>query len=378
MRKTMNKIILINQTTGYLTIDTVNVYASFYDDVTLVAGTIEEAERNLSDSIKVEKIIAYNKSCAIMRMLTWIIAFIQIFFLLAFRYRKCEVVYVTNPPISYLASLILKRPFSVIVYDTYPDALRNIGIRQGHWVYKLWSRWNCKLFDKAKCVFTLSEGMAQQISSYVDRSRIKVVPLWPASESFAPIKKEDNPFVLKHSLEDKFVILYSGNMGYTHNVDILVEVAEILRDNEYIHFLFIGDGKKKNDMMQIVNEKQLNNCSFLDWQPFDILPYSLASADLGVVALNDETALTSVPSKTFNLLAVGAPLLCIASENSEIARIVSKYKNGLVCSAINPMKIADFILKVANDKELYKKMSLSSLQAVKEYTMKNAYLYLNS
>lgn len=373
----MKNLVVVNQSVGYLTIDTVNAYTSLYDNVVLIAGRVEKSERQLKESVKVERIIAYNKTSVIKRISTWIIAFIQIFFLLCYKYRKYEVVYVTNPPISYLASLVLKRPFSIVIYDTYPDALRNIGIRQGHWLYELWSKWNCKLFNKAKCVFTLSEGMAQQISNYVDRSRIKVVPLWPASDSFAPIKKKDNPFVLKHSLEDKFVVLYSGNMGYTHNVDTLVEVAEILCDKENIHFLFIGDGKKKQDIISSVEDKRLVNCSFLDWQPFDVLPYSLASADLGVVTLNDETALTSVPSKTFNLLAVGAPLLCIAPENSEIARIVSKYYNGLVCPATNPMKIAEFVLQMASDKDLYKQMSFSSLQAVKEYTKKNAYLYLN-
>lgn len=373
----MKHLVLINQSTGYLTIDTINAYASKYDEVVLVAGRISEAERKLNPKIKLNKIIAYDKSSAIKRILTWMIAFIQIFFLLAFKYRKYEVVYVTNPPISYLASLILGNTFSVIVYDTYPDALRNIGIKQGHWLYEMWSKWNRKLFNKAQCIYTLSDGMAVQLSNYVDCSKIKVIPLWSASESFAPIKKEDNTFVKKHHLEEKFIVLYSGNMGYTHNVDTLVEVASILKDVDKIHFLFIGDGKKKNELMKTVKERHLPNCTFLDWQPFDVLPYSLASADLGVVTLNDETALTSVPSKTFNLLAVGSPLLCIASEKSEIAKIISKHKNGFVCPATEQQKIADYIRELCMNKDLHKQKSLASLRAANEFTKENAYLYLN-
>lgn len=373
----MKHLVLINQSTGYLTIDTINAYASKYDEVVLVAGRISEAERKLNPKIKLNKIIAYDKSSAIKRILTWMIAFIQIFFLLAFKYRKYEVVYVTNPPISYLASLILGNTFSVIVYDTYPDALRNIGIKQGHWLYEMWSKWNRKLFKKAKWIYTLSEGMADQLTSYVERSKIKVVPLWAGSDSFSPIPKNKNQFVVKHHLEDKFVVLYSGNMGYTHKVDALIEVASILKDKVNIHFLFIGDGKKKSELMNSIKEQELSNCSFLDWQPIDVLPYSLAAADLGVVTLNDETALTSVPSKTFNLLAVGTPLLCIASEQSEIAKIVSKYNNGFVCPATKPEKIAEFILDLTTNQNLHKQMSLSSLQAAREFTKDNAYLYLN-
>lgn len=372
----MKKLVIINQSTGYLTIDTVNAYATKYEEVVLVAGRVGQSERKILDSVKVEKIIAYNKSSAIKRLLTWIIGFIQIFCLLAFRYRDSEVVYVTNPPISYLASLMLNNPFSIIVYDTYPDALRNIGIRQGHWLYNLWSKWNVKLFQKAKCIYTLSEGMADQLTNYVERTHIKVVPLWPGSDAFGPIEKKNNPFSLKNSLQDKFVVLYSGNMGYTHNVETLVEVANILHEKEQIHFLFIGDGKKKQELEATVKERHLENCTFLDWQPFDMLPYSLASADLGVVTLNDETALTSVPSKTFNLLAVGAPLLCIAPEKSEIARIVSKYGNGLVCPATELNRIADFVLALAEDKICQKQMSSASLQAAKEFTKENALMYL--
>lgn len=373
----MSKLVLINQSTGYLTIDTVNVYATIYDEIILIAGRISEAERKLDPKIKLNKIIAYDKSSAIKRILTWIIAFIQIFFLLAFKYRKYEVVYVTNPPISYLASLILGNTFSVIVYDTYPDALRNIGIKQGHWLYEMWSKWNRKLFNKAKCIYTLSDGMAVQLRNYVERSKIQVVPLWSASDFFTPIKKKDNTFVKKHHLEDKFIVLYSGNMGYTHNVDTLVEVAGMLKNEDRIHFLFVGDGKKKTEIVERVNKEKLLNCSFLDWQPIDVLPYSLAAADLGVVTLNDETALTSVPSKTFNLLAVGAPLLCIASEQSEIAKIVSKYNNGFVCPAANPESIAEFILNLSVNQDLHKQMKLASLDAAKEFTKENAYLYLN-
>ena len=372
----MRKLIFINQSAGYLTIDTINAYSTRYNDVALITGRIIDTERKLDKSIKVEKIIAYNKSSAIKRILTWIVGFIQILCLLAFKYRKYEVVYVTNPPISYLASLILKNPFSIIVYDTYPDALRNIGIKQGHWLYNLWSKWNRKLFKKAKCIYTLSEGMADQLSTYVERECIKVVPLWPASESFTPIEKEYNPFIKKHGLQDKFVVLYSGNMGYTHNVETLIEVAEILKRGNNIHFLLIGDGKKKVELVRMAKEKQLDNCTFMDYQPFDVLPYSLASADLGVVTLNEETALTSVPSKTFNLLAVGAPLLCIAPKKSEIALIVAKYSNGLVCPATELQMIADFIVSIANDKQKQKQMSLKSLQAAKEYTKENAFLYV--
>ena len=120
----------------------------------------------------------------------------------------------------------------------------------------------------------------------------------------------------------------------------------------------------------------LKNCTFLDWQPVDMLQYSLASADLGVITLNDETAKVSVPSKTYNLLAVGAPLLCIVPEDSELANIVTKYQNGACFLPDQIDEIAAFIQELASDKEKKEELVNHSLAASRNYTYANAKLYV--
>lgn len=140
------KIILINQSSSYLTIDIANVYTEHFEAVVLLTSDIGKDKKDLSDRVIIDKLTKYNKSSTLKRVYTWIVSFIQILFKLLFKYHKYEVVYVTNPPISYLASLFVNNPFSIIVFDTYPDALRNIGIRESHWLYKIWSRWNRKVY----------------------------------------------------------------------------------------------------------------------------------------------------------------------------------------------------------------------------------------
>lgn len=372
----MKKVVLVNQSTGYLMIDIVNAYAEVYDEVVLLAGSIKVTERQLDENVRVKKIVAYNRDSSIKRLFTWGWGSLQIFKRLLFKYRKHEVVYVTNPPMAYLSSLLLKNPFSIIVYDTYPDALSNIGIKKTNWIYKKWTKWNEKLFAKAKKIVTLSDGMADRLSNYVDREKITVVPNWASKESFKPIDKKENPFVKEHSLEDKFTVLYSGNMGFTHNVETLVEVANRLKENNHIHFMLVGDGKKKPELQQMVKTYGLNNCTFLDWQPADKLQYSLACADLGVITLNDETALVSVPSKTYNLLAVGAPLLCIAPKESEIAHMVAQNENGACFLPGQMDEIAKFIEGLASDEVKRKEMVDNSLNASKKYTYANAKQYV--
>lgn len=372
----MKKIVFVNQSSGYLLTDIMNVYAEKYDEVVQIYGTIKENERQLNPKIKLDKICAYDRSSAIKRILTWTKGTWQIYRKLKRDYRDYEFVYVTNPPMAYLCSLRLKNPFSVIVFDTYPDALSNIGIRRGNPLFNIWAGWNRKLFLKAKRVFTLSEGMAERLGNYMDRSKITVVPCWSANSSFAPIEKEKNPFVKEHRLEGKFVVMYSGNMGVTHNVQLLVECARRLKENTNIHFLLIGGGTKKTELEAKVKSEGLANCTFMDWLPADQLPYSLAAADLGVISLTDETALVSVPSKTFNLLAVGCPLMCIVPQRSEIARMVDKYENGK-CFEVNEVnRMVDYIRLLSSNKAEQIRLSKNSLVAAKDFTVENAKSYL--
>ena len=371
-----DKVVFINQSTGYLMIDIVNAFASQCKETALIAGSIKENERSLNPSTTVDKIIEYNRTSIFKRLLTWVWGTIQIYFKLLFNYRGWNVVYVTNPPLSDLLSLCLKNPFSIIVYDIYPDALTNIGIKKTNFLYKKWVKWNNKLFAKADKIFTLSDGMKKQLSLYTNNDKIVSIPNWSASNDLKPINKESNIFIQNNNLTDKFIVLYSGNIGNTHNVEYIIEVAKKLKDYKDIQFLIIGEGGKKRILENKVVEYGLNNCSFLTWQNVDMMPYSLASADIAIVTLNDDTAALSVPSKTYNLLAVGAPLLCIASEKTELYKLVSEYNNGK-CFDKNAIEdMSKYILDMHNNPNLKNELSNNSLEASKQFTYKNAEQYV--
>lgn len=374
----MKKVVFVNQSTGYLMIDIVNAYASQYDEVSLIAGSIMQNERKLSDLVRTDKIVAYNRTSNIKRIFTWLTGSMQIFLRLLFNYRGWYVVYVTNPPMSYLVSLFLKNKFSIIVYDIYPDALTNLGIKSNNFFYKKWIGWNGKLFTKADKIFTLSEGMKKQLSKYTTTDKILTVDNWSASGMLKPIDKQSNIFIKEHDLTNKFVVMYSGNIGNTHHVEYLIEIAEALRDNQNIHFLIIGEGGKKKMLENKVSEYKLDNCTFLTWQPTEKMPYSLASADVAVITLNDETSSLSVPSKTYNLLAVGTPLLCIASNKTELYSLVSQYNNGKCFDKNDIHSMREFILNLYHNPEVKAELSRNSLKASGHFTYKNAEQYVQA
>lgn len=371
------KVLIVNQNAGYLTIDVVNAFAQTYDEVVVMYGRIKITEREIHPKVKIQKTIAYNRNSTFSRLITWTVSSIHLFLLVAFRYRKYKILYYTNPPMSYFVSMVFNNPFGIVVFDTYPDALQLIGIKSTSLVYKIWANVNRKVFSKAIHIITLSNGMKQQLLKYTSETKVSVVSIWPASLNFKPITKSENRFLEEHGWTSKFIILYSGNMGMGHQIEVLIEVAERVKQNHDIMFLFIGEGSKRKILQEHVQKKQLKNVQFLSWQTPEAMQYSLASADIAVVAVEPEAAHASVPSKTFNYMAVGAPLLCIGSYGSELEDLIIRFENGKFFSSKEVNEITSFVVTMSQDFNLKNTFSNNSFEAAQKinYNLANNYLF---
>ena len=214
------------------------------------------------------------------------------------------------------------------------------------------------------------------LRQYVDESKIRVIPNWASLSGLIPINPNDNFFLKTNNIENKFVIMYSGNIGYTHNVEVILELAKKLILVKDIHFVIIGDGGKKQQLVKYADEYNLINCSFLDWQPANKIRYSLSAADLSIVTLTEDTAFVSVPSKTYNILSVGSPLLCIAPKKSEIGVLI-EYERCGKCYEVNEIEeMVDYILRLKEDVSYRDELSKNAFSAATKYTSDNANLYV--
>lgn len=370
------KILIVNQNSGYLTIDVANAFKEQYDEVVVMFGLNRVTERNFHSDIKFQKTINYDRSSTVKRLWTWGVCTLHLLFLLLFKYRGYHVLYYTNPPMSYFNALFFSNPFSIVVFDTYPDALRLIGIKESSFIYRLWKNVNKKVFAKAIQIITLSEGMKEQLGNYVDIKKVKAVSVWSASDTFKAIAKESNPFLKTYNWTDKFIVLYSGNMGIGHKLEVLIDVAKQLEEKEQILFLFIGEGAKKNTLINMASKNQLQNVHFLTWQDAETLPYSLAAGDIAVVALEPEATHASVPSKTFNYMAVGAPILAIGSLGSELEKFIYNHDIGFYTSGDDLDEIVRYILELIRDREKAKQVSLKSINTSKSFHFSQAGNYI--
>lgn len=376
------KIVVVNQASNYLTVGFCNAFAARFESVSLVSGSIHVQGEELDKSIEVTSINKWVERPASKKFLSYILACIKIYWLLLTKYRKHEVFFVSIPPMGYLLNLIVSNRFSILVWDVYPDIFKVTGMKESHILYRVWSSLNKKSFKKAYRLFTIGNKMADLLEVYISRSKIIIQPIWSIFQANERVSKADNPFIKEHDLQDKFIIQYSGNIGLTHKVEIVVALAELLKDNSNIIFQIIGRGPRVPALQKMVEEKNLPNCIFLPFQSDAMFPFSLSAADLGIVILDELTSKGSVPSKSYNLMSYGIPSLYIAGEDSELNDYAATYKAATCYSERELDDAKNFILDLANNKEKWQSMSANALETSKLFRRDNAdkfvQLYLNN
>ena len=366
------KLVILNQAVNYLTIGFANAFSEKFDEVVLITGSIHTQGEELSNKIKIHFINKWYERPASKKFLSYIIAMIKMWWLLKTKYRKHEVFFVSVPPMGYLINLILTNKFSMVIWDVYPDAFKIVGMKETNIVYKTWAKLNVKSFKKAHKLFTISERMADLLEIYTDKNKIIIQPIWSIFQENNKHPKENNPFIEKHNLKEKFVIQYSGNIGLSHNVEVMVDLAEMMVDEVDMVFQIIGRGPRKPFLEKLVQERNLPNCMFLPFQSDDMFPFSLSAADVGIVILDDTTSKGSVPSKSYNLMSYGIPSLYIASLDSQLKVYADKYNHAICCEKHNLSEAASFLRKLRDNKEYYEKTSKAATIASNDFKRKNA------
>ncbi len=371
------KIVIINQDSGYLMIDIAHAFLDAGYDCTLMSGRLVERDIKLDNRVGRQQIISYNRKSAIKRILTWLWGTVQILFFVWTKHSGARLLIVSNPPFSFFTTLFFRNRYSLLVYDIYPDALYQMGIlSRGSVLVRIWENLNRRIFAKASHIYTLTPGMKQRLSEFVSGEKIEVVPVWSDNTFLKPVAKNLNPFVAEQGLKDKFVIIYSGNLGKTHPVESIVDLALLFRDNPAFFFLIIGEGNKKEQIAQRIASCGLTNCRLLPYQPAEVLPFTLSSGDLAIITLDEKASHLSIPSKTYNFLSVGAPLLGIAAPESELAKLIERYSVGQCFRASELAEMQQYILQLSENKLAHKSFSDNSLNTSLLFTKKNAMAFL--
>jgi colanic acid biosynthesis glycosyl transferase WcaI len=190
------------------------------------------------------------------------------------------------------------------------------------------------------------------VAKGVSENKVHIVPVWSQDEAVYYEPEGRRSFRKQLGVEEKFVVMYSGNHSPLHPLDTVLQAALELRDNPAIAFVFVGGGSEFGRVKAFARDCNLPNIVCVPYQPLEYLASSLSAADLHIVLLGDSFVGIVHPCKIYNILAVGAPFLYIGPAEShiidlqrylEIARMGRFVRHGDIA------QVVDFIVQSACD-----------------------------
>ncbi len=234
------------------------------------------------------------------------------------------LVVMTDPPLLGIPAIHLarRRGARVIhwIQDVYPEIVSAVGGTRFAHVFRplrdhAWRNADaCVTLGSDMAAFVASRGVApQRITLNPNWAPAGLIPLPPSAAS------DQRTY---WGLTGKFVLLYSGNLGRVHDLAPVLAIAEELRAETDIVFLFVGDGAQKPYLQATANERGLTNIKFQPAQPRSLLGKILALADLHLVTLREGCEHFVFPSKLYGIAAVGRPVIFIGPKNCELAHAV--------------------------------------------------------
>lgn len=251
-----------------------------------------------------------------------------------------HVLFVSNPPFLPAALWFVCRArgwsYTYIVHDLYPDNLVVLGhIAEDGVVHRGWQWLQRRTIRDAERVVALGPEMKRCLCRVAgtgfDADVVTPIHNWQDETFIVPVAKRANPFSEEHGLVEPFTLVYSGNIGEWHDLETLLRAAPRFDDDD-VRFLIIGEGENKSTLKSLARSLGVDGetVAFLPYQPFEVLPYSLTAGDVSVVATHEGLEGISVSSKLYSALATGRPVLCIAQEHDDAARVVAEFDAGLV------------------------------------------------
>jgi glycosyltransferase involved in cell wall biosynthesis len=227
------------------------------------------------------------------------------------------IVTLTTPPLLPLvgttAQLLRDQAYGIWSMDLHPDAEVASGMfAEGGLPARLLHALNDTGYRNAEFVVDLGLHMKRRLREKgVAADRLYTIPVWSKKEEIAPVPHEENPLRSDLGLDDKFVVMYSGNAGVAHRFEEVLAVMKRLDGHPEIEFVFVGEGPRKERIEAFAEEHDLSNFRYLPYFPREELQRSLPMADVHLLTLREEMAGIAVPGKLYGIMAAGRPVLMV-------------------------------------------------------------------
>lgn len=260
-------------------------------------------------------------------------------------------------------------PLVFNVQDVYPDVPVESGQLKAGMAVRVLEGMARVMYDAADVVTTITPGMAAKLESKgVPRSKIEVIPNFVDVDFIRPVPK-DNSWSRRMGLHDKFVVAHAGNVGFVYDLSSVLDAAKALAHRREIVFLIVGEGAAKAGLQERAKREGIENVRFLPYQPREELPLMRGSCDVQLAVYRRGSARNSMPSKVYEIMASGRPVLASAEPESDLAQLIADAQCGLCVPPEDPQALAAGIQRLQEGPALSATLGKSGRsRAVDEYS----------
>lgn len=292
-----------------------------------------------SNSIKIYRVRIpnFNKNILFFRVVRFLFLSLGMFCKGLFLIKKTDrVLIVTNPafniPLFSLIKILKRNKYFILVHDVFPENIVAAGIlkRTDSFYFKVIERVYDWSYYQADSLIVLGRDMKEVMQKKTKyKTNIKIIENWADTEAISSEKFETNSIIQKLYLQDKIVFMFAGNIGRVQGLEYLFNVIQ-KTNNPLIHFLFIGDGSNLNSLKKtFANNKNITFLNYISRSEQNIF---LNACHVGIVTLSPKLYGLGVPSKTYNIMAAGKPILFIGNKKTEVAQLLYESECGYVYS----------------------------------------------
>lgn len=280
----------------------------------------------------------------------------------------------STPPIQGLLGAFINifkgTPFVYCLQDIFPDSLAGTGLaKKGSILWKIGRVVENFTYKHADKIIVISEDFKKNIMAKgVPEDKIEVVYNWVDQNAVVHVDRSDNKLIGKYNIDPtKFYIEYSGNIGLTQNMDMLLDVMKELKTSHpEIGLILVGEGAYKKRVEEIVKRDELTNVTMLPFQDYADISHVFSLGDVGIIISKPGVGSNSVPSKTWSIMSASRPVLANFDEN-EVKTILSDNKCGIFTKAGDKEAFKEAIIKLYENRELCKEYGRNG----REFIMKN-------
>ncbi|MBN2046658.1 MAG: glycosyltransferase family 4 protein [Anaerolineaceae bacterium] len=242
-----------------------------------------------------------------------------------------------------IKSILPRTPYIYIVYDIFPDVLLQLGILTNPKLIHLFDCVERFFYRHSWKVSVLSEGFRQNlVDKGVRPEKLVEIPTCVDVDFIHP-EPRHNSLCKKWGLDEKFVVLYAGNIGLSQGLEIVLDAADLLRDERKIVFLLVGEGAAKAELQEKARAMRLENVRFETFQPRDQVPLVYGCADVCLVSLKKNIIVESVPSKTFTIMASGKAIIATVDAASEVGVLLERAECGICSTPEDSVHLAEIV-----------------------------------